>query len=130
MTLSLRSQALVGASARASIGLASILVPGVAAKAAGYPAEHDTPSARVLAGLFGVRELLLAWLVVDAVRSPDGPAPSVFALQAVVDAADVAVQSLPLLRREGIDRAALGGIALAAGSAMNWASMARQAARS
>jgi hypothetical protein len=129
MTLSLRNEALIGAAARASIGLASILVPGVASKAAGYPAEHDSPSARVLAGLFGVRELLLAWMVVDAVRSPDGPTPAVFALQAAVDAADVAVQSLPLVRREGIDRAALGGIALAAGSALGWARMARQAAR-
>jgi hypothetical protein len=72
----------------------------------------------VPAGLFGVRQLLLAWLVVDRVRRPAGPAPSVFALQAVVDAADVAVQSLPLIRREGVDRAALAGIALAAGSAV------------
>jgi len=127
--MSLRSRAVVAASVRGGIGVASILAPKVSSKVAGYPAEHDNPSARLLAGLFGVRELLLAWLVIDAVRSPDGPSPSVFALQAAVDAADVAVQSLPLIRREGLDRAALGGIALAGVAALGWARMAREAAR-
>jgi hypothetical protein len=129
MMLSLRHQALTAASARAAIGLASILAPKVSSRIAGYPGDHNNPTARLLAGLFGVRELLLAWLVIDAARDPDGLSPGVFALQAAVDAADVAVQSLPLLRREGIDRGAAGGIAVAAVAAVGWARMARQAAR-
>ncbi|MEP7021596.1 MAG: hypothetical protein ABI808_13165 [Pseudonocardiales bacterium] len=127
--MSLRSRAVAGASIRGGIGVASILAPKAASKVGGFPVEHDNPSARVLAGLFGVRELLLAWLVIDAVRRPGGPSPSVFALQAAVDAADVAVQSLPLIRRQGLDRAALGGIALAGGAALGWGRMARAAAR-
>lgn len=129
MMLSLRSQALIAASLRGSIGLAAILAPSASAKFAGYPAGQDNPTARLLAGLFGVRELLLAWLVIDAVRRPEGPSPSVFVLQAAVDAADVAVQSLPLIRREGIDRGAVGGIAVAALAAAGWARMAGQAGR-
>ncbi|PZS15378.1 MAG: hypothetical protein DLM57_12945, partial [Pseudonocardiales bacterium] len=83
-------------SVRAGIGLASIFAPNVSARVVGYPPAHNNPTARMMGRLFGVRELLLAWLVLEAVRDPEGPSPSVFAVQAAIDAADVAVQSWPL----------------------------------
>ena len=69
--MSLRSRALMMSSARAGIGMASIFAPSVSARITGYPAEHDNATARMIGRLFGVRELLLAWLVVDAVRRPE-----------------------------------------------------------
>ncbi len=89
------------AAARAGIGVMSIATPSLSAKIVGYPAAHDNPTARMMARLFGVRELLLAYLVIDAVRGPDGPSPSVFAVQAAVDASDIVVQSWPLLQTRG-----------------------------
>ncbi len=114
---------------RAAIGVASIAAPTVAAKVAGYPGDHNNPTARLMSGLFGVREILLAWLVFDAARTRDGLTAGVFALQSAVDAADVVVQSVPLFKREGIDRAAVGGITLAAGASVMWAQLARSAHR-
>ena len=70
--MSLRSRALMMSSARAGIGVASIFAPSVSARITGYPAEHDNATSRMVGRLFGVRELLLAWLVVDAVRRPEG----------------------------------------------------------
>lgn len=116
-------------SARAGIGVASIFAPSVSAKVAGYPAEHDNPTARAMARLFGVRELLLAWLVLDALRRPERLSPSVFAVQAAVDATDVAVQGWPLITGERLDRGTAGGIALAALAALGWGGLARRAAR-
>lgn len=127
--MSLRTRALLMTTVRAGIGVASIAAPRQAAKIASYPVAHDNATARLMAGLFGVRELLLAWLVVDAVRDPNGLTPSVFAVQAAVDAADVVVQSVPVFKRDGIDRGAVGGIALAAGASLLWVRLAREAAR-
>lgn len=121
--------AIAMSSVRAGIGLASIFAPAVSARIVGYPPAHDNPTARMMARLFGVRELLLAWLVLDAIGDPGGPSASVFAVQAAVDAADVAVQSWPLVKREGLDRGAAGGIVLAAGAAVLWGRLARQASR-
>lgn len=116
------------AAVRAGIGVMSIATPSLSAKIVGYPGAHDNPTARMMSRLFGVRELLLAYLVIDAVRSPDGPSPSVFAVQAAVDASDIVVQSWPLIKREGLDRAAVGGIALAGVAALAWARLAREVA--
>lgn len=126
--MTLRSRALQMAAGRAGIGVMSIATPSLSAKIVGYPAAHDNPTARMMARLFGVRELLLAYLVIDAVRGPDGPSPSVFAVQAAVDASDIIVQSWPLIKREGLDRAAVGGVALAGVAALAWARLAREAA--
>jgi hypothetical protein len=123
----LRNRAIAMASIRAGIGVASIAAPAFAAKVVGYPAAHDNASAHLMARLFGVRELLLAGMVVDAARRPGGLTPSVFAVQAAVDASDVAVQSWSLVKRQGIDRAASGGTALAATAAVLWARLALRA---
>ncbi len=126
--MTLRRQALLMGAGRAGIGVMSIAAPSLSAKIVGYPAAHDNPTARMMARLFGVRELLLAYLVVDAVRGPDGPSPSVFALQAAVDASDIVVQGWPLIKREGLDRAAVSGIALAGVAACAWVRLAREVA--
>jgi hypothetical protein len=124
-----RSRALAMSVIRAGIGAAAIAAPGHAAKIAGYPAAHDNPSAQLMSRLFGVRELVLAWLVIDAARRPGGVTPRVLALQAAVDAADAAVQSVSVVRREGIDRGAVGGTVIAAGAAVLWGGLARRAVR-
>lgn len=128
MPAGVRARALRMATMRAGIGVASICAPSASARIAGFPAAHANPSARLMARLFGVRELLLAWLVFDAVRGGD-PAPSVFVLQAAVDAADVAAQSVSVIKGDGIARGAISGMALAGGAAVLWGQLARKAAR-
>jgi hypothetical protein len=121
-----RSQALAMSSIRAGIGLASIFAPGTSARVMGFPAGHDTATARLVGRLFGVRELLLAWLVVDALRGDESPPPSLFMTQAAVDAGDFAVQSWSVVRGEGIARGAAGGAMVAASAAVLWARLARR----
>src|SRR4051794_25082784 len=111
----IRSRALAMASVRAVIGAASILAPSRASRLMGYPAEHDSSTARLVGRLFGVREVMLAWLVFDASRRPDGLSRNALMTQAAVDAGDVAVQIWPLLRREGIARGAARGAGVAGG---------------
>lgn len=123
----IRSRALAMASMRAAIGAASILAPSRASRIMGYPAEHDSATARLAGRLFGVRELLLAWLVVEGSGRPEGLSRNALMTQAAVDAADVAVQVWPLLRREGIARGAAGGAIVAAGAAVMWSGLARAA---
>lgn len=127
--MSVRTPALTLSALRAGIGVASICAPTLAAKVAGYPAEHENPTARMMGRLFGVREVLLAAMVVNAIVRPGGASPGVFVVQAAVDAADVAVQSWPVWKREGIDRGAVGGIALAATAAVLWLRLAHEAWR-
>jgi hypothetical protein len=123
----IQSRALAMASVRAAIGAASILAPRRASRIMGYPAEHDSATARLVGRLFGVREVLLAWLVLDASRRPDGLSRTALMTQAAVDAGDVAVQLWPLVRREGIARGAAGGAVVAAGAAIMWSGLARAA---
>src|SRR4051812_30257471 len=68
----IRSKALRLAGARAVIGAASILAPSRAARVMGFPAEHDSSTARLMGRLFGVREIVLAWIVIDASQRPGG----------------------------------------------------------
>jgi hypothetical protein len=91
---------------RALIGLAPFVAAGLTSRALGFPAEHDTATARLMARMFGVRDIglgVLAWYAVAHVET----APFLFAFNAAMDAGDLLSISLPLVRRQGIDRAAL-----------------------
>ena len=106
------------AAMRVALGLAPILAPGPASRLLGFPPEHDNSTARIMGGLFGVRDVGLGALVFAALG---GVVPLGFALlfNAAHDAGDACVIGLPVLRGEAQDRgarlsllfAALGGLA-------------------
>ncbi len=118
-TLQLAAAAL--ATGRAVVGL--LPFPAVAsARLLGIPAEHDSPTARLMGRMFGVRNLALAAMVLLALRVP-GQLHLACLLNASVDAGDIAVILVPLLGRQGIDRAAWRCLAFALFALASWLTM-------
>jgi hypothetical protein len=97
--------------ARMTIGAGIWLAPRQAMAALGFDA--DNPQALALARLAGTRDVALGTLAVATAGDAER-APRVLALNAAVDAGDALAFAVPLARREGIDRAALGGVLTAA----------------
>lgn len=91
---------------RIVIGLAPFVAAGPSSRLLGFPAEHDNPTTRIMARMFGVRDMGLGVLAFYAARHPE-TAAFLFLFNAAMDAGDLVSISLPLVRRAGIDRAAL-----------------------
>ena len=108
------------AAARIALGTAATLAPGQALRAAGF--EPADPGARILARLAGVRDIGLGATVLWAGEDA-GMLKRAAVAGAAVDAGDSVSFGLALIRREGVDRAALGGSisAAMASSAGAWA---------
>ena len=107
---------------RTALGLAPFVAPELLSRRLGFPAAHDNPSARLLARLFGVRDIglgvLAVWATADASRLP-----FMALFQAAADAGDILSASIPLLRRQGIDRAATATIGFASVGFVAWLSV-------
>jgi hypothetical protein len=69
----------------------------------GFSKQDDRPATRLFARLFGVRELLLAALVLRA-GDDKRELARIALLQAAVDAGDAASLVVPLARRQGLGR--------------------------
>lgn len=104
---------------RVAIGLAPIVAPRLTAALIGFPTSHDNPTSRLMGRLFGVRDIGLGVLVLAALH---GHASLRFALlfNAAHDLGDAVAIAVPLLRRQGIDRAALISLALATLGGVSW----------
>jgi hypothetical protein len=90
---------------RIGLGIAPFVAAGPTARLLGFPVSHDTPTARLMGRFFGVRDIGLGVLAFYAVRHPDG-APFLFLFNAFMDLGDLFAIAIPLVRRDGIDRAA------------------------
>ena len=90
---------------RIALGIAPFLAAGPAARLLGFPAHHDTATARLMGRFFGVRDIGLGVLAFYAVKHPE-TAPFIFLFNAFMDAGDLAAISIPLVKRQGIDRGA------------------------
>ena len=91
--------------ARIALGLAPFVAAGPTARLLGFPAHHDTATARLMGRFFGVRDIGLGILAFYAVKHPE-QAAFIFLFQALMDGGDLAAISIPLVKRQGIDRAA------------------------
>jgi hypothetical protein len=128
------------AALRVSLGFGALLAPGPTARLFGFPAEQQTPMARLLGRWFGVRELVLAALALDGhggVRPLRGRRrrgrrelarrERRFAkLNAANDALDVAAMLVPVVKREGLDRPQAIGVPVAAAVSYAWLRVARR----
>lgn len=105
--------------ARIGLGLAPFVAAGPSSRLLGFPRAHDTATARLMGRFFGVRDIGLGVLAFYAVKHPE-IAPFIFLFQAAMDAGDLISIAIPLVRREGIDRAALGSALFAATGMLGW----------
>jgi hypothetical protein len=104
---------------RIAIGLAPFVAAGPSSRLLGFPARHDNPTARLMGRLFGVRDIGLGVLAFYAVRNPEA-APFVFLFNAFMDLGDLFAISIPLVKRQGIDRGALLSGLFAFGGGLSW----------
>jgi Domain of unknown function (DUF4267) len=104
---------------RIALGVAPFVAAGASARLLGFPAAHDTPTARLMGRFFGVRDIGLGVLVFYALRHPEA-APFIYLFNAFMDFGDLFAIAIPLIKRQGIDRAALLSAMFAATGGTLW----------
>jgi len=104
---------------RIALGLAPFVAAGPASRLLGFPAAHDTATARLMGRFFGVRDIGLGVLAFYAIAHPE-VAPFIFLFNAAMDAGDLIAIAIPLVRRQGIDRAAVLSALFAATGGLGW----------
>lgn len=111
------------AAGRVLIGAAALFAPGRTSRLLGFPVEQDSPSARLMGRLFGVRDVALGVLVWKA-RNDPAFARFVYRLNACVDGGDAASMAVAVAGRQGIDRAALSSSVPALSAMVGWSVLA------
>lgn len=119
MTPTFQTVAFAMALGRIALGLAPFLAARPASRLIGFPASHDSATARLMGRLFGVRDIGLGVLVFYALLHPL-VAPFVFLFNATMDGGDVVAASIPLVKREGIDRGAVLSALMATLGGSGW----------
>lgn len=107
------------AGGRMALGLAPIVAADPASRLLGFPVEHQNPSARLFGRLFGVRDIGLGLLVLAMMSDPDDLRWALL-FNAFHDMGDMAVIAIPLLKRQGIDKAASLSLGFAFGGFCSW----------
>ena len=105
--------------ARIALGLAPFVAPRASARLLGFPIAHDTSTTRLMARFFGVRDIGLGILAFYAVAHRE-VAPFIFLFNAAMDAGDLFSIAIPLVRRQGIDRAAIASALFAITGGVSW----------
>jgi hypothetical protein len=90
---------------RVAVGALLGLTPGLAVKLFGLPPEVDTPLARYVGRIFAVRNAVLGAMLWEA-RGDAARLERLATLNAVTEAVDALSATVPLVRRQGMDRAA------------------------
>ena len=91
---------------RIALGLAPFVAARPASRLLGFPDSHDNATSRLMGRLFGVRDIGLGVLAFYALKHPE-VAPFIFLFNAFMDLGDLFAISIPLVKRQGIDRAAI-----------------------
>jgi hypothetical protein len=104
---------------RIVIGLAPFVAAGPASRMLGFPASHDNATTRLMGRFFGVRDTGLGVLVLWALRHPEA-LPFALLFNACMDLGDLFSAAVPLVRRQGIDRAAAGSALMAGMAGTLW----------
>jgi len=104
---------------RIALGLAPFVAAGPSSRLLGFPRAHDTATARLMGRFFGVRDIGLGVLVFYALKHPE-LAPFIFLFNAAMDLGDLVAIAIPLIKRQGIDRAALASAAFAFTGMVGW----------
>ena len=105
--------------ARIAVGLSPFVAAGPMVKIFGFPAEQDHPTTRLMSRFFGVRAAGLGVLVLWALHHV-AALPFILLFNACMDAGDLVAIAIPLLGRQGIDRAAVRSALFAGGAFAAW----------
>src|ERR1700742_2399112 len=106
--------------ARIVVGAAAYVAPSIASRVFGFPGAHDNATARAVGRLFGVRDVALGLLVLGLPEDNPRAAASIYKLNALLAGAAPLTAAGALVKREGIDRAALATAAVATPAAVGW----------
>jgi hypothetical protein len=104
---------------RIVLGLTPFVAAGRSAVLLGFPRSHDTPTTRLMARFFGVRDVGLGVLVFYALSHP-AVLWFVLVFNALTDFGDLGAIAIPLVRRQGIDRAAWTSVGFALPAGVAW----------
>lgn len=104
---------------RIALGLAPFVAAGPSSRLLGFPAAHDNPTARLMGRFFGVRDIGLGVLAFYALAHPE-TAGFLFLFNAAMDLCDLVATAIPVVQRQGIDRAALASALFAATGGALW----------
>jgi hypothetical protein len=107
------------AAGRVLLGLLPVVAASATSRILGFPEAQDNPTARLMARLFGVRDIGLGALVLMNLLDPSGLRRALW-LNLAMDLGDAVMISVPLVRRQGIDRAAGLCLLFALGGAVAW----------
>jgi hypothetical protein len=119
MTETLRIVVTLMGFVRIALGMAPFVAAGPASRALGFPQNHDSPTARLMARFFGVRDVGLGVLAFYATAHVES-ASFLFLFNAGMDAGDFASTMVPLAKRQGIDRAAISSALFAITGGAAW----------
>ncbi len=112
---------------RIILGLIPFVAAARSAHLLGFPESHDNPTTRLMARFFGVRDVGLGVLVFYALSHP-ATLPFVLLFNACMDLGDLSAISIPLVKRQGIDRAAWSSLGFALPAAVAWLVVLSQSA--
>ena len=104
---------------RMVLGAAPFVAAGPAARLLGFPKSHDNATTRLMGRFFGVRDIGLGVLVLWALRHREA-LPFVMLFNAAMDAGDFVAISIPLVKRQGIDRGAALSAVFAMTGGLGW----------
>ena len=111
------------ASLRMVVGGGALFASGLARRLFGLPADQDTPTARTLGRLFGIRNIVLGYWAYQTRDADKEARRFCYQVNMLVDAVDVTVLLWPVLRRQHLDRFSLTSIALGSSTALAWADL-------
>ncbi len=114
---------------RIVLGLAPFVAAGPLSRILGFPVAHDSPTTRLMARLFGVRDIGLGAIALFTLSHAELLVPMAI-FQAFMDGGDLVSIAIPLVRRQGIDRGAWLSSAFAATGALSWLAVLAVAAPS
>jgi hypothetical protein len=104
---------------RILLGLTPFVAARQSSRLLGIPAGHDNATARLMGRFFGVRDVGLGVLAFYGLEHTEALA-FILIFNALTDFGDLAAIAIPLVRREGIDRAAWTSVGFALPAGLAW----------
>jgi hypothetical protein len=113
--------------ARMCVGGSLLVTTGLASRVFGAPAGHDNATTRLLARLFGIRNIVLGFWALAARDQGAAERKLCYQVNAAVDAADLAVLAIAFVRASEMRRAVVMSSALGGSALPAWLELAREA---
>jgi hypothetical protein len=104
---------------RILLGLVPFVAARPSARLLGFPVDHDTPTTRLMARFFGVRDVGLGVLVFWGLEHMSA-LPFILLFNSLTDFGDLFAIAIPLVKRQGIDRAAWTSVGFALPAGAGW----------